>query len=240
MLAMMLIIMLQRLPSSEPPPLMISQLTESTYVYTTCIEFNGNLFPSNSMYVVTDSGVVMFDTPWDTTQMQALFDSIEVRHHKPVILCIATHFHDDRTAGFPYLQRKGIPTYSSAYTRTLCLQRGMPAAGFIFSEDTVFIAGGTRIETFYPGKGHSPDNIVLWMPSNRLLYGGCFIKSTVNDSPGNLEDADVNVWIQSLEKLKNKYPKPEFVIPGHFNWGSNKAVRHTLKLLQKHLSGAGR
>ncbi|HWY98299.1 MAG TPA: subclass B1 metallo-beta-lactamase, partial [Bacteroidia bacterium] len=52
--------------------LKISHLTGDFYVYTTYKTLNGSPFPSNSMYLVTDSGVVMIDTPWDTTQFQPL------------------------------------------------------------------------------------------------------------------------------------------------------------------------
>ena len=80
----------------------ISHLTGDFYIYTTYSLVAGSLFPANGMYLVTDSGVAMFDTPWDSTQFQPLLDSIQARHHKRVILCIATHFHEDRTAGLEY------------------------------------------------------------------------------------------------------------------------------------------
>ncbi|MFK9866853.1 hypothetical protein ACJENL_27360, partial [Escherichia coli] len=78
----------------------IRQLTKDFYV---CITYgdpgNGTMFPSNSMYLVTDAGVVLIDTPWDTTQLQPLLDSIRVKHNEQVIMCLATHFHADKTAG---------------------------------------------------------------------------------------------------------------------------------------------
>jgi len=62
--------------------------------------------PSNSMYLVTNGHVVLFDTPWDEAQFQPLLDSIETKHHLPVILCIVTHYHADRTAGLEYYRQK--------------------------------------------------------------------------------------------------------------------------------------
>jgi metallo-beta-lactamase class B len=56
--------------------LQISHLTGSFYIYTTYNYYKGNLFPANGMYLVTENGVVMFDTPWDSTQFQPLIDSI--------------------------------------------------------------------------------------------------------------------------------------------------------------------
>ncbi len=82
--------------------LIISKLTGDFYVYTTFQTINGTLFPSNSMYIITDGGAVMIDTPWDKTQFQPLLDSIKSKHNKEVMLCISTHFHDDRIAGLDF------------------------------------------------------------------------------------------------------------------------------------------
>src|SRR5450432_3210242 len=79
--------------------LVISHLTGDFYIYTTYGSFEGGLVPSNSMYLVTTKGVVLFDTPWDSTQFQPLLDSIKMKHNKSVVFCISTHFHEDRTAG---------------------------------------------------------------------------------------------------------------------------------------------
>ncbi len=54
------------------------------------------------MYLVTDSGAVLIDTPWDASQTKPLLDSIVKRHNKKVVVCITTHFHDDRTSGLGF------------------------------------------------------------------------------------------------------------------------------------------
>lgn len=221
-------------PKASPKPkLIISHLTDQFYVYTTFNEFNGSLFPSNSMYVVTKDGVVLIDTPWDTTQFQPLLDSIWARHQKKVVMAMATHFHSDRTAGLVYYQSKGIPTYTSRQTHKLCIERKEPLSDRIFEKDTVFNVGGYRFHTYYPGKGHTADNIVVWFDRFRVLYGGCLVKSTENQSLGNVADANVKEWDPTMRKLIRKYPDARFVIPGHFSWKNNQSLKHTLRLLGK-------
>jgi metallo-beta-lactamase class B len=215
---------------SDSARLKIVPLTRQTYVYTTYGRFAGSLVPSNSMYLVTDKGVVLIDTPWDSLQFQPLLDSIEARHHKKVVLCIATHFHADRTGGLTFLRKKGITTYTSKRTFDLCKEKNENQAQFYFLKDTTFLVGGDKIETFYPGEGHSPDNIVIWLSKEKVLYGGCLIKSTESDGLGNLSDANVKGWTPTMERLVKKYPSPAFIIPGHFGWNGN-GVKHTLKLL---------
>jgi metallo-beta-lactamase class B len=87
---------------SEAPKLKLSHLTGNFYIYTTYNTYEGNKTPANGMFVITDQGVVLLDTPWDTTQFQLLLDSIKLNHHKNVMMYIATHWHPDRTGGLEY------------------------------------------------------------------------------------------------------------------------------------------
>lgn len=211
--------------------LKIEHLTGNYYIYTTYNDYGGKPFPSNGLYLVTDEGVVIIDTPWNETQFQPLLDSIEKRHHQKAVLCISTHYHSDRTAGLDYFKSKGIKTYSSALTKKLCEKYKEKQAAFTFKNDTLFNIGGYKIETFYPGKGHTKDNIVIWFEKGKILYGGCFLKSTESPTLGNLSDADVKAWPKSLSKVIRKFPHVQFTIPGHQKWDDNKSINHTLDLL---------
>lgn len=190
------------------------------------------MFPSNSMYLVTDAGVVLIDTPWDTTQFQPLLDSISRRHHTKVVLAIATHYHDDRTAGLGFLKQKGVKTYSSKLTYDLCSEFNEKQAAYYFENDTVFEVGNYKFETYYAGEGHTKDNIVIWFGRHKILYGGCLIKSTESKDLGNIADANPQEWKPTIKKVLRKYPRPKYVIPGHYGWSSNKGLQHTLKLLE--------
>jgi metallo-beta-lactamase class B len=220
---------------AQSTKLKIQHLKGNLYVYTTYNLFSGNPFPSNSMYMVTNEGVVLIDTPWDKNQFQPLLDSIEVRHKKKVIMCISTHFHDDRTAGLDYYKSKGIKTYSTKQTYDLCVVNNAPLAEYTFANDTIFTIGGHKFEAYYPGPGHTDDNITVWFPEEKVLYGGCLVKSTENDGLGNIADADLKKWGSTIQKLIDRYPEPAFVVPGHFMWSTGrKALKHTQKLLKQH------
>ncbi len=197
--------------------------------------YNGTTFPANSMYMVTSKGVVLFDTPWDTARFQPLLDSIQQRHHTKVIMCIASLFHEDRTGGFDYFRQQGIATRSSTYTKQLCTEHSEKQAAFVFTKDTTFIIGNHRFRTFYPGEGHTKDNIVFWFEKEKILYGGCFVKSTEASGLGNLSDANPHAWEQSVHKLLTTFPAPVYVIPGHQDWRNNQSLLHTLQLVQQYL-----
>lgn len=215
------------------PALTITHLTGNIYIYTTYGLAGGAPFPSNGMYLVTKKGVVVIDSPWDTTQFQPLLDSIRLRHHQPVVLCIATHFHNDRTAGLDYFKAHGIATYTSRRTDEFSRQRGEHRAQFLFDDDTTFTVGDYTFHTFFPGEGHTRDNIVLWFDRDRVLYGGCLVKSLDAADIGNIADANVRAYPQTIRKLQRTYPQAAYVIPGHQGWESVKALQHTLELLQQ-------
>jgi glyoxylase-like metal-dependent hydrolase (beta-lactamase superfamily II) len=227
-------ISLQLFGQVNKPRLAISHLTGDFYVYTTYRLFDGKPVPSNSMYLITDNGAVMFDTPWDTTQFQPLIDSIQLRHHKIVVLCIATHFHDDRTAGLDFLKHKGVKTYSSKLTFDLCKEHNEKQTAYFFTKDTAFTIGNHHFVTYYPGEGHTKDNIVIWFDDEKVLYGGCLVKSTAANDLGYLGDANLSEWPATVTNVMNRFPKPLYVIPGHFGWANNKGLEHTLQLLEEH------
>ena len=211
----------------------ITKLTTNCYIYTTYHAYKGDVASANGLYVVTNNGVILIDTPWDTTQFQPLLDSIEARHHQKVVLCIATHSHEDRTAGLEFYRQKNIKTYTSTFTDSLSKANNYKRAEFHFTKDTTFIIGQLSFQTFYPGAGHTADNIVVWFPLQKILYGGCFIKSTEAADLGYIKEANLQAWPTSLKNTQQKFLQPKFIIPGHDSYASLNAINHTLKLLQQ-------
>jgi len=213
-------------------PLEIVHIRDSVYVFITSQVYKGTPFPSNSMYVVTRAGVVMIDSPWDSTQFQPILDSIMVRHQQPVVMCISTHYHEDRTRGLDFYRAKGIRTYSSVLTKELCRQSNFPQAEFTFTKDTSFLIGGQRIETFYPGEGHTRDNLVIWVANEKILFGGCLVKSMEADNLGNVANGNLDQYGNSIRRVQKKYPSARIVIPGHQGWKNTEGLAHTLELLK--------
>jgi len=214
--------------------LKITPLTGDFYVFTTYKILDGKPFPSNGMYMVTNKGAVLFDTPWDTSQTLPLLDSIRARHSQPVVLSLSTHYHDDRTGALNILKNKGIKTYSSLQTQTLCQEHDEPQASLTFQGDTTFTIGNHSFQTYYAGEGHTKDNIVVWFEKEKILYGGCLIKSVEAVDMGFTGNANLEAWPATLRNIERKFGRPLYIIPGHQRWDDIKAIRHTLKLLKIH------
>lgn len=213
--------------------LKISHLTGNFYIYTTYSMYEGSPVPANGMYLVTDKGVVLFDTPWDTTQFQPLLDSIKIKHGKNVELCIATHWHSDRTEGLEYYRQKGIKTYTTTLTDSLSKLNNKKRAQYLITKDTTFKIGQYTFETYYPGQGHTIDNIVIWFKHERILYGGCLIKGADTDNLGYLGDANTNAYFSTLQNVKKKCRQPKYIIVSHSDWNNLQSLNHSIKLAKE-------
>jgi len=215
------------------PKLKIAQLTGDFFIYTTYNTYEDTKLPANGMYLVTNNGVVLFDTPWDTTQFQPLLDSIKLRHNKSVVMCIATHWHSDRTEGLAYYRQKGIRTYTSKRTDELCKENNKKRAEYLIAQDTVFRVGQYSFETYYPGEGHTTDNIVIWFNKEKVLYGGCLIKGADAQDLGFLGDGNVKAYYATLLNVKEKFPEPKYIVVSHHDWTNNNSLKHSIALAKK-------
>ena len=90
------------------------------------------------------------------------------------------------------------------------------------------------VELFYPGAAHSTDNLVVYVPSANVLYGGCAVHELSSTSAGNVADADLAEWPTSVERIQKHYPEAEVVIPGHGLPGGLDFCSSTQRTLSKH------
>ena len=218
---------------TDEAKLKISHLTGDFYIYTTYNTYQNSKVPANGMYLVTKQGVVLFDTPWDTTQFQPLLDSIRHRHHAKVILCLATHWHGDRTEGLEYYRSQGIKTYTTVLTDEWSKKNGHKRAEFLIAKDSVFRFDQYTFETYYPGEGHTADNIIVWFKKEKILYGGCLIKGADDESLGYLGDANMKTYAQTLKNVQRKCADPKFIIVSHSDWNNLNSLKHSIEMAEE-------
>ena len=207
------------------------KISDHCWVFTTWRDLGNTQFPANGMVVIDEQQALIIDTPWDTTHFQTLLDSLSNYKATPIAV-VSTHFHNDRTAGLTFYSQKDIPTFSSSLTRQLCIEKGEPVAQYSFKSDTTFVVGNVRVHTFFPGAGHAPDNEVIYVENDKVLFGGCLIKSYEANNLGNLSDADLSAWPGSLQKLTDHFGEAKIIVPGHQDWQQPTSIRHSLLLLR--------
>ena len=194
---------------------------------------DGTRLPSNGLVVREGDHLLLIDTAWGQPLTDALFKWIDDTVRLPVRSAIVTHAHDDRMGGAPVLVRRRIPFYGRPLTRSLALAQKLPAPQPLMGLAAV---GGTErvgsAEVFYPGPAHTRDNVVVWLPESRVLFGGCAVRAASDTSLGNVADADVKEWPASIRRVRERYPNAEVIVAGHGDVGGPELLRSTLRLLE--------
>lgn len=208
-------------------------ISDRVWVHTTYENYNGIRTPSNGMLIDTSKGLVLIDTPWNNAQTKELIKLAKEKFKKDITLAIITHAHDDRIGGIDTLLENKIDVKSTSMTMKQAEKNGFKKPSPDLDERSDIMYGDTDIEVFYPGEGHTSDNIVVWLPKYNILFGGCLIKSLESTDIGNTADANLNEWPNSVKNLREKYPNAKVVVPGHGKWGGSELIDHTLELLKK-------
>jgi len=192
---------------------------------------DGQGIPANGMIVRTPRGLLLVDTGWTEGQTERLVAWGERAVGAFFVQAIVTHSHGDRTGGIPALTRRGIPV--AALDLTIDKLRGTVerAPRPLLTVAAPVHADPLGFEAFYPGAGHAADNIVVWFPAVRILFGGCLVKAEASTDLGNTADADLASWPRAVKAVLDRYPTAALVVPGHGAVGTTAALTHTIDLL---------
>jgi metallo-beta-lactamase class B len=217
--------------------IIIIQLKDSIFIHETWHwDENYGQFPSNGLIIVKNGKAMLIDTPMDDDKTIRLVNYINYKFSAPVTHLIVGHFHDDCLGGMEWLQSIDVTTISGSRTRDICKQKALPVAGVIFSDSLLLDFNGTKLHCRFLGAGHTKDNIIVWMPHENILFGGCLVKSFNSQNLGNLNDAVVEEWDQTILKVMKMYPDANVVVPGHGAYGGPELLQRTLELVNIHKS----
>jgi menaquinone-dependent protoporphyrinogen IX oxidase len=112
-------------------------------------------------------------------------------------------------------------------------EKGLPVPQQGFKDSLSLKLNDIEVYCYYLGAGHSTDNIVAWIPSEQILFGGCMVKDLNSKELGNLSDAKTEEWPETIQKVIAKFPDVKTIIPGHGRIGGVELLNHTKELLIK-------
>jgi len=187
----------------------------------------------NGMVVINKRQAIIFDTPTDHESSVALITYLTKILKVKIAAIIPTHFHDDCVGGLETFHKNNIPSYASIRTITLLKDKGNIFSKPIraFSDSLTLTLGNKKVYIKYFGEGHTVDNVVAYYPQDEVVFGGCLIKS-MGATKGNLEDANVAAWSETVKKVRAEYPNTKTVIPGHGKIGGPALFDYTIKLFE--------
>ena len=213
----------------------IQKIADNVFLHTSYAELPQiGYYPSNGLVVLDGTNAYIIDTPWLEKDTQVLLEWIE-RSGFALKASISTHFHADRTSGIGYLNNHSIETYASELTNQHLESVGGEKATSAF-EGPEFSLLKDKIEVYYPGAGHTQDNIVVWLPESQILFGGCLIRNLETNSMGNTADGSLSDWANTVQNVVDKFPAVKRVVPGHEAIGGAELLAHTIELAEKNFN----
>ena len=185
---------------------------------------------SNSAFVETSEGLLVFDTGSSETIGQALLQTIRTVSKQPIKWVINSHSHGDHWLGNgAFTAEKPAEMIASDVAIELMNKNGFEwvdrfntmsdgATGKftpVPARDAVAQAmardfGGVQVQILFSGNSHSPGDIVFWLPQKSVLLTG---DTMYTQRPPATFDANVKQWGAFLKELEGLNPR--VVIPGH-------------------------
>lgn len=223
------------LESTDARSVSIREIRPGVWIHTSHYTYPaGARFPSNGLIVREADELVLIDTAWGELATVEMLRLVEREIGLPVRRALITHAHYDRSAGADVLESNGVEVLAHSMTLRLAAEAGTPIpdqalTGLDAPGDAINI---DSMEVLYPGPGHAPDNLMVWLPAQRILFGGCAVRADDAASPGNIADADLDSWRTAVRRAQARYPEAEVVVPGHGKVGGRSLLSHTLYLLE--------
>lgn len=190
---------------------------------------------SQGLVVKTEGGVALVDTAWTDEETKTLLSLIEEAAGGLPDIAIVTHAHRDKMGGMKTLQENGIGGRAHPLTNEDAPARGLRKTMFSIldksdKDELLGVEGEDGVVVYYPGAGHTRDNIVVYYAPAKVLFGGCLIRPGDARDLGNTADGDVAHWAQAVRNVAETFPEAEIVIPTHGPMGGRELLDHTIDL----------
>jgi glyoxylase-like metal-dependent hydrolase (beta-lactamase superfamily II) len=188
-------------------------------------------FISNAGFVITPEGVVVIDALGSPALAQRLLAEIRNHTDKPVTHVILTHYHADhiygvqalKAAGAKILAHQAAREYLNSDTARLRLEASrtqlapwvdrdthlVPADEWLTGEREL-VVGGMRFQIKPVGPSHTPEDLVVYLPQQKVLFAGDLVFRSRVPFVGQ---ADSRQWIKALDSLLAF--DATVIVPGH-------------------------
>jgi len=188
-------------------------------------------FNSNAGFVVTHDGVVVIDALGTPALGAALVAAIRKKTDEPIRRVILTHYHADHFYGLGPLKAAGADVWAHRAAleyleggegQKRLAQRSEDLMGLVprdmpliradhwLDGDERFTLGGVAFEVDYFGPAHSPEDLVVIVPGEGVVFGGDILFSGRIPFVG---EADSKRWIERIDRLIAM--KPRILVTGH-------------------------
>lgn len=188
-------------------------------------------YMSNAGFVVTRDGVVVFDALGTPALGRAMIAAIHAITPQPIRRVIVSHYHADHIYGLQEFKAAGAQIWAhreasryltSGQAEERLVQRRTDLFPWVddrtrvvppdlwLDGDFAFRMGGLTFELVHSGGAHSPEDLLMYVVEDRLLYCGDLIFAGRLPFVGNADSAG---WLAAMDKMIAL--QPAVVVPGH-------------------------
>ena len=207
-------------------------------------------FISNAGVIVTPAGVVVVDALGSPALARELIAEVKRVAGKPITHVVVTHYHADHIYGLQEFKAQGARIighrraleYLNSDTAASRLaasrnelapwidaQTRLVEADEWIEQPKELVLGGVRILIQPVGPAHTPEDLVVLLPAERVLFAGDLVFRGRIPFVGQ---ADSRQWIAALERLLAM--DPAIVVPGH--GPASTSARQDLELTRDYLA----
>ena len=216
-------------------------------------------FISNAGFVVTPKGVVVVDALGSPILAKKLIQAIARITPQKVVAVIVTHYHADHIYGLQEFKKIGAKIYAQGegrnYLSSDTAKQRLIASRIDFApwvnastqlvtadvwidQRTKLNIGGIEFLVSRVGPAHAPEDLVVYVPSEKVLFAGDLVFRGRIPFVGN---ADSKGWLVALDEIEKL--KPKIIVPGHGAYSTNPSediifTRNYLKYLRESMSKA--
>jgi glyoxylase-like metal-dependent hydrolase (beta-lactamase superfamily II) len=188
-------------------------------------------FNSNAAFVVTEEGVVVIDALGTPALGHALLRAIRGVTPRPIRRVIVTHYHADHFYGLEPLKAAGAEVWAHQAAKEYLVSgegqrrleqrahdlfpwvdasmRLVPADRWL-EADTRFTLGGIRFEVQHMGPAHSPEDVIVVLPDEGVIFSGDILFAGRIPFVG---EADSRQWLARIDRLLAAAPR--IIVTGH-------------------------
>ncbi|MEV8441856.1 MBL fold metallo-hydrolase [Actinosynnema sp. NPDC051121] len=227
----------------------VVEVADGVFAY---VQPDGGWCVNNAGIIVGTERTVVVDTAATVRRATLLKESVDSLSAGREITLVNTHHHGDHCFGncvFP----AGVPVVGHHLARREMREGGLALTHLwpdvewgeiklrlpdvTFTESMSLYPGNVEVELLHVGPAHTTNDVVAWLPEQRVLFAGDVVFNGV--TPFVLMGS-VRGSIAAVERLRAL--RPETIVPGHGDTGGATLLDRTADYLTwlEDLAGAGR
>lgn len=232
------------LAQPNPPPVAVKKVAEGLYFF---FDYAG----SNSVFLVTEDGVLVIDTRQHPRAGQELIGEIRKITDKPIRFVINSHFHGDHTfgnaafqaAGAQFIAQKETPKIMQKVQAKEMARRQdyfkshnydpnevkLILPQITFDKSMTLWLGGREVRLMYLGPGQQDGDTFVYFPHAHVLFTpGSFATRNI---PNMAFTTSVDSWINLLDRVA-AMKDVDVILPAHGDLATRADVKEFSAMLR--------